>query len=166
MPTLADPLLATRFERLSLRALRLHLRRCTRDEVLTADLLQETLLRAWDRRRLFDPRRSLEAWVYRIGLNTLASYQRRLRVELAYLERAPRPHRGPSPEEEAQRSEDLSRIEAALPRIPARQRQALRLHCERGLSRGEIARALETTPNAVSLLLFKARRSLRQRLSA
>jgi RNA polymerase sigma factor (sigma-70 family) len=61
---------------------------------------------------------------------------------------------------------DLIGLQAALERLPQRQRQAILLREWQGLSYAEIAEELGLTTSAVETLLFRARRSLARELGA
>jgi RNA polymerase sigma factor (sigma-70 family) len=104
------------------------------------------------------------AWLFKIAervcLTRVRSAFRRRRVEspsdlVALQERVP------SPEREADQLIPLTR---ALASMPPQQRHALLLREWRGLSYSEIAGQLGVSQGAVETLLFRARRSLAQRL--
>ncbi len=57
--------------------------------------------------------------------------------------------------------EKLTRLKAALAGLPPRQRAAIALTYDQGLSNIEGAAALETSVGAFELLLVRARRALR-----
>jgi RNA polymerase sigma-70 factor (ECF subfamily) len=145
------------------------------------DLLQETLLSAWQALDRFDGR-SLRAWLYRIAtnrcLNFLRDTSRRLRDanvvdpgslsgglvpsdEPWWLEPYPDALIGDvesSPEArfEARESIALSFV-AGLQRLPTKQRAALVLRDVLGFSAAEVAEMLGSTPASVNSALQRAR---------
>jgi RNA polymerase sigma-70 factor (ECF subfamily) len=145
------------------------------------DLLQETLLSAWQALDRFDGR-SLRAWLYRIATNRCLNYlrdtSRRLRDAKAvdpgslsaglvhsdepwWLEPYPDALIGDvesSPEArfEARESIALSFV-AGLQLLPTQQRAALVLRDVLGFSAAEVADMLDTTPAAVNSALQRAR---------
>jgi len=153
---------------------RLHafFRRSLGDEHLARDLVQETLLDAWRARSTYDPSYSFEGWVFRIGQNRMRNLLRRRRLERRWmqpLDAVPEPPgqaglggAGLSPAE----SDAVERLERALRGIPVRQRIALVLRYQEGKSCAEIGEVLDMTPNAVSIQLYHARRTLRGLLAA
>ncbi len=70
----------------------------------------------------------------------------------------------PTTGDEAERSEQLAAIRAALADLPERQREAVVLRDLYGLRYGEVATALGLSRAATEALLFRARRTMRQRL--
>lgn len=155
------------------------------------DLVQETLLRAWQRVRTFEGRSSLRTWLYAIAtnacLNALDRRPRRLLpavtsppsapdqpfappTEPVWLE--PFPDRllagaEPSPEARytAQESITLAFL-MALQRLPPRQRAVLLLREVLAWRADEVADLLESTVPAINSLLHRARATLAQQRAA
>lgn len=61
------------------KGLRCHLLRIVRDEASTEDLLQEVLLRLWERAGQYSGRGTVEAWLMRIATNLAINHLRSLR---------------------------------------------------------------------------------------
>ena len=145
------------------------------------DLLQETLLSAWQALDRFDGR-SLRAWLYRIATNRCLNYlrdaTRRPKVatmsesRFSFAEATPsdepwwlEPYPdafmddvdlGPEARYDARESIALSFV-AGLQRLPVQQRAALVLHDVLGFSASEVAEMLESTPASVNSALQRAR---------
>ncbi|OGT27658.1 MAG: hypothetical protein A2Z17_06680 [Gammaproteobacteria bacterium RBG_16_66_13] len=130
-----------------------------RDLADTDDLVQVTLVRAFNRIGNFEPRRpgAFLAYLRQILVNLV-------REEIRRSQRKPRgqepsddlPDPGPSPVERAVGSEMLDRYERALARIPEAHREAIVLRVELGLSYEEMAEVLERpTANAARLLVSR-----------
>jgi RNA polymerase sigma-70 factor, ECF subfamily len=158
------------------------------------DLVQETLLRAWRRRRQFQGRSSLRAWLYRIATNAcldaLASRSRRVLpyqvappsdpratsrfspdAEIAWLQ--PYPDRlldqvAPGDAEPDARVVAKETIElaflVAIQLLPPRQRAVLILRDVLGWSAREAASLLDTSVPGVNSALQRARATLKQHL--
>lgn len=148
------------------------------------DLLQETLLSAWQALDRFDGR-SLRAWLYRIATNRCLNYlrrsSRRPRTVVADVPQSPFAHAytsdepwwiepypdaligdlesGPEARYEARESIGLSFI-AGLQRLPVQQRAALVLRDVLGFSATEVADMLGSTPASVNSALQRARSGL------
>src|SRR5918998_324237 len=120
------------------------------------DLVQETFLRAWRKRRTFEGRSSLRAWLYRIATNAcLDALERR--------PRAPSVHNGPDAELVAKETIELAFI-AAIQLLPPRQRAVLIARDVLGWSAAETAALLDVSVPAVNSALQRARATLKEQL--
>jgi RNA polymerase sigma-70 factor (ECF subfamily) len=126
------------------------------------DVVQDVFTRAWVRAPLWRPRGgSFGSWLARVATNLAIDQTRKI---------APLPlDAAAEPQDEAPRAdirliekEDERRLAAALAGLPARQRAAVALTYDQGLSNAEGAAALEISVGAFELLLVRARRALRQ----
>lgn len=153
------------------------------------DLLQETLLAAWRGIGAFEERSSVRTWLYRIAtnrcLNALRAGARRPPAYAGHLPEVPLPepsHRlpepswlepypdvlldaivdrtpGPEARYEVRESVSLAFL-AALQQLPPRQRVVLVLRDVLGFRAAEVASMLDTTENAVTSALKRARGTL------
>jgi RNA polymerase sigma-70 factor (TIGR02960 family) len=155
------------------------------------DMLQETLLTAWQALGDFAGRASIRTWLYRIAtsrcLNALRSASRRPVMNSSFFwADAPEPTRqhevpwlepypdvllddiadtGPGPEARYQASEAISlAFITALQLLPPRQRAVLILRDVLGFHAREVAQILETSTESVTSALKRARATLRRRL--
>ncbi len=136
--------------------------RATGDAGWARDLLQDTLMYAWRNRASYDPARPFRSWIFRIGQNRLRNFLRRRRLEREWLKPL---EADPCGELRLSASEALEReeiLERALLRLPGPQRVALLLRYREGFSCAEIGEVLDMTPNAVSIQLHHARKSLKK----
>ena len=144
------------------------------------DLVQETLMRAWQNRGSYDDatgEAGFRAWLYRIATNAcldaLKSKRRRVAVmtsfaELPWLE--PYPDRlldevaGPeTPDDAAVKRETIALgYLAMIQLLPARQRAILILHDVLGWSAAETAALLETSVIAINSGLQRARATMQR----
>jgi RNA polymerase sigma-70 factor (TIGR02960 family) len=146
------------------------------------DLVQETLIAAWQCLDAFEGRSSLRAWLYRIAtnrcLNAIRDRKRRPPVAPTPPFDPPPPTRAvdvpwlqPYPDDRLQEGADpLSRYEArerielafvaALQMIPPRQTAALLLCDVIGFEVADVADMLDTSPTAIKGVLQRARASL------
>ena len=128
------------------------------------EIVQETFTRAWIAAPKWQHKggsaRAFSAWLSRVATN-LAIDQVRKPATLP-IEGAPEPA---DPATDAVdmliAGEKLARLRAALAGLPPRQRAAIALTYDQGLSNIEGAAALETSVGAFELLLVRARRALR-----
>ncbi|MBI4081078.1 MAG: RNA polymerase sigma factor [Candidatus Lambdaproteobacteria bacterium] len=148
-----------------------HLRRVTRfayrmlgSLAEAEDLSQEVFLRLWRHAGRWEPRARLATWLHRVAYNLCLDVLRRRRnVALDDVPEPADPGIGPA---DALLQEQIARaVEAALARLPERQRAALVLVHYEGLSGVEAAEALACSEEALESLLARGRRTLRQRLA-
>ncbi|MXP64651.1 sigma-70 family RNA polymerase sigma factor [Roseomonas sp. M0104] len=128
------------------------------------EVAQEAMLRLWQNAARFDPGRArLGTWLYRITANLAIDRVRRARFQpLATVAEAPDPAPGPEATLDARQRHAL--LAAALEELPPRQRAALALAYDQGLSGAEAAAALSVSTRALEGLLRRARRFLAARL--
>lgn len=140
--------------------------RLTGSREMAEDLTQDTLLRAWRRRRQLRDPRSAPVWLFQIAANLWRDRLRREtrrgnQVELLADEQQ---STATSPQQEACDREDVQRALAAMDRLPPRQREVLYLHACEELSLGEIAGILNISPEATKANLSLARKRMRRQL--
>lgn len=127
------------------------------------DLVQETLLRAWRGERRFRKEADPRTWLYRILVNASRDRWRRSLRQLRR-ERVPRPVEDPAGL--AIQRDAVSRVLAAVGRLPRRQRECLLLRVRAGMSHREIGDLLGIQPGVVKLHLVHARKTLHRRFGA
>jgi RNA polymerase sigma-70 factor (TIGR02960 family) len=162
------------------RELRLHCYRLLGSLTDAEDLLQETLVAAWQGLTGFEGRASVRAWLYRIAtnrcLNAVRDRARRapeaplppfepppptLRNEVTWLQPYPDSLLPDSPEERYERRESVElAFITALQRLPPRQAATLVLRDVLGYSTEDVAGMLDTTTTAVKGALQRARATL------
>jgi len=127
-----------------------------------ADLLQIVFVKAWTGLRGFDDRRRFFSWIYRIAVHTSLNHRRSAgRFEPIGAE----PESGQrGPEEEMARSERETRVQAALHRLAAGDRDILILRHFLELSYEEIAEVIGVPGRTVKSRLFTARQRLKAEL--
>jgi RNA polymerase sigma-70 factor (ECF subfamily) len=140
-------------------------RRMLGNEHDAEDVAQEALLRVWRHAPAWQPGRArFETWLYRVTLNLCYDRLRRRR-ETTVEEMPDLADETPSVVE-AHAGRDIARqVEAALGKLPERQRAALVLCHYQELSNAEAARLLEITIEALESLLARGRRTLRTLLA-
>jgi RNA polymerase sigma-70 factor (TIGR02960 family) len=173
------------------RELQLHCYRILGSLQDAEDVVQETLLAAWQALDRFEGRSSLRTWLYRIAtnrcLNALRDKGRRPR-EVEPMVKPPEPTRhteptwldpvpdtlldtvadtsaGPAVRYEVKEAVALAFV-TALQHLPPRQRVVLVLRDVLGFRAGEVAEMLETSEAAVKAALQRARTTLDKQLPA
>jgi RNA polymerase sigma-70 factor (ECF subfamily) len=131
---------------------------------MAEDVVQETFTRAWINaprwRVQNEGRAAFAAWLSRIATNLSIDQLRR--ANTVPLEAAPAIE-DDTPRADAQMigAERTRRLQAAIHALPARQRAAIALTYDEGLSNAEGALILQISTGAFELLLVRARRALR-----
>ena len=134
------------------------------DRLIAEDIVQEAMLRAWTQAARFDPERAqFRTWLYRIIVNLCIDHRRR--IQPAQL---PEDYDVADPSDSAEelvaateRNRDLL---AALGSLPPRQRAAMTLVYDEGLSGAEAGRMMGLSAKAIERLLARARVFLRDRV--
>lgn len=128
------------------------------------EVAQDTFLKAWQQIPQWQPGTAkFSTWLHRVALNLCHDALRRRRESRPLEDIDPMsPEPGP---EHAARQHDLSgRVQAALARLPERQRDAIMLSHYQELSQREAALVLEVSERALESLLARGRRALRELL--
>ncbi|MEA2872264.1 MAG: polymerase sigma-70 factor, subfamily [Hyphomicrobiales bacterium] len=149
-------------ERHAGRALRLA-RRILGNEALAEDIVQDALLRVWTNAPRWRPEAAFRTWLYRVVVNLCLNAKRRagdLPLDAAGHVADP----AAAADADLETRERDRRIAAAIGALPERQRAAIALSYQEGLSNAEIAAVLDTSVSSVETLLVRARRTLRARL--
>src|SRR4051794_7446118 len=141
------------------RALRVA-RRILGNEAMAEDIVQDAFLRVWVNAPRWRPEAAFRTWLYRIVVNLCLNAKRHA-GDLPLDAAAPVADAGLAPDEQLGRDERDGRLAAAIDRLPARQRAAIMLTYQEGLSNAEVAAALDTSVSSVETLLVRGKRALR-----
>lgn len=137
--------------------------RYTKNQDEAADILQESFIKVYEKRALFNPEYEIGPWVKRIVINEAINHFRvNKRFELveddAYFEEA----------EEVIEIEDLSGVKeqllSILNEMPEGYRTVFNMYVIDNLSHQEIAEYLGVSINTTKTQLFKARKLIRTKL--
>jgi RNA polymerase sigma-70 factor (ECF subfamily) len=140
--------------------LRRYARSLTRDETHAEDLVQDTLVRAYERRGSFRPGGNLRGWLLSILHNTFIDNRRRHAAEFRRLgQTAELADTIALPEQESRVR--LQQVQAAFMSLPDEQRAALHLVAIEGISYQEAANALKIPVGTLMSRLGRARAALR-----
>lgn len=129
------------------------------------DAAQETFLRLWRHAPRWKPRGAkFETWLYRVAMNICLDHLRKTKRE-APEEAAPE-SADPTdrPDDVFFADEKRFAVDAAVARLPARQRMAITLCHFQELSNIEAAKIMGTSVEALESLLARGRRALRDDL--
>ena len=129
------------------------------------DLAQETFLRAYEQIGAFRSQSKFSTWLYRIAVNTCLNWRqseaRRFQLQARVAEELSARQAGG----EDSFADGSNEVQAALLKLPAKQRAAIVLTIYDGLNHAEAARVLGCSETTVSWRVFAAKRKLKRLLT-
>ncbi len=132
------------------------------------DLAQEAFIRAYEQIGTFHGTSRFSTWLYRIAVNTCLNWQqseaRRFQLYTNCANELSAQHVNGENSSAANRSDQ--EVQAALLKLPAKQRAAIVLTIYDGLNHAEAAQVLGCSETTVSWRVFAARQKLKRWLSA
>ncbi|MFH1941131.1 MAG: RNA polymerase sigma-70 factor, partial [bacterium] len=121
------------------------------------ELAQETFIRLWQNRQSLDSRKSIKAYMYRIGINLLLNDLRKRKIHKTYI----------NEQRDIRSSGNIelqTRIHLALQKLPEKIRTVFILNQLEGFKYAEIAETLGVSSKTVEKRMAKALRMLREQL--
>jgi RNA polymerase sigma-70 factor (ECF subfamily) len=127
------------------------------DHAAANDATQESLLRAYHKIHLYDPKKSFAPWLFTIARRVALNEKKR---KSKRKEDSIQDHNLPSHEESAENRllQPLWALAAEV--LNEKYYQALRLHYAEEFSIREIAKIMRKTETGIKVILFRARRKL------
>jgi RNA polymerase sigma-70 factor (ECF subfamily) len=129
------------------------------------DAAQDGFLAALKALERYDPSRPFGPWILRIVANAASDRRRRLKVRATDPIPVDAVTREPTPDQLADRTAFQAALNAALAKLPTRQRIAVVLFDVEGYSHREIAHVVNVSEGTVRSDVFHARRALREALA-
>lgn len=135
------------------------------DAVEAEDVAQEAMVRAWRQAPRWVPGKAkFDTWLHRVALNLCYDRLRRRR-EIPTDTLPERPDMSAAPDRGLMATDVGVRVDAALARLPERQREAIVLCHYQELTNIEAAALMTVSVDALESLLARGRRALRQALA-
>ena len=128
-----------------------------------AEAAQETLLRAYGKRKTWQFDGNVTAWLFGIAMNVVRELHRKRRGS-RMVDLDPAGIAGPSTDGLPDRTAGLAELAEALEALPARQREAVACRYLRGMSVKETAAVMSCAEGTVKATLHAAIENLRQRM--
>lgn len=139
--------------------------RITLDRMEAEDVVQETLIRVWNKRREWQQLESVEAYCMTITRNlAIDRSERKAAQSVELTDGMEQPDNAAGPHEQLVNEERLAWIHRLINRLPEKQRMVMQLRDIEGKNYKEIASALSLTEEQVKVNLFRARQKVRQKL--
>ncbi|MCB8819787.1 sigma-70 family RNA polymerase sigma factor [Microvirga rosea] len=130
----------------------------TRNSDRAEDLIQETILRAWDKRDKFEPGTNLSAWLFTILRNAFYSHYRKVSKEVEDSDGSYAAKQIVMPEQMSRL--DLQDLHEALGKLSSEHREALLMVAAEGISYEEAAMRMGVAVGTVKSRVNRARARL------
>lgn len=138
--------------------------RITLDSAEAEDIVQDTMIRVWNKREEWIQFDSIEAYCLTVARNL--AIDRSQQKEAQNVELTPETHETPdasSPYDQLVNEERMNIIHQLVNNLPEKQRTILQLRDIEGKSYKEISQILQITEEQVKVNLFRARQKIKQR---
>lgn len=131
------------------------------------DVVQEAFLKLWENPALWQPERNTKftTWFYRIIVNLCLDQRKKKKPDALEDETLVPDERAPA-DEMMMREQQQSIVEKEIAALPERQRTALNLCFDEGLSNQEAAEVMGIHLKALQSLIMRAKTTLRERMKA
>ncbi len=139
--------------------------RITHDSAEAEDIVQDTLIRIWEKRDEWPSIKSFEALGLTICRNLAIDRSQRKEAQNVefFSEQMDDRTQTLDPHEEIVADERMELIRRIIDGLPLRQREVFHLRDIEGMSYKEIATALQLTEDQVRITLFRARQAIKKR---
>ena len=140
-------------------------KRLLKDEEEAKDIVQEAMIRVWNKKDDMHTYKNMEAWCMRVvrnlSLDRLKSKQYNTdRLDETYN----LSYNGINPEQKTEIDNTMENIHNFIASLPEKQRQIIQLRDIEGFSYQEIGEILQLDANNVKVNLFRARKAVRENL--
>ena len=140
--------------------------RITLNRVEAEDVVQETMIKVWNRRDRWEELESIEAFCLTICRNIAIDKMRKMENQnqsLADEHDAPDQSYASNPEEQAMQQDRIRLVRRLIDNLPEKQRSVMQLRDIEGKSYKEIAQILAISEEQVKINIFRARQTIRQK---
>lgn len=142
--------------------------RITRGSNEAEDIVQETMIRVWNRRDRWQEIESIEAFSLTVCRNLSLDWLRKhdLHEQTSDTEAATMPdNRTPGPLERALVADRIDQVRRIVDSLPEKQRSCIQLRDFEGKSYKEVAAALEISEEQVKVNIFRARQAIKNQFT-
>jgi RNA polymerase sigma-70 factor (ECF subfamily) len=145
--------------------------RITLNPAEAEDVVQETMLKVWNRRESWDELESIEAFCLTICRNLALDKIRKMGRNAESIEDQTETHKGgleiadarANPEEQAVQRDKVRLVRKLIDELPEKQRACMQLRDIEGKPYKEIAEVLGITEQQVKTNIFRARQTIKQK---
>lgn len=130
------------------------------------DVVQEAMMKVWNRRDQWEKIESMEAFCMTICRNLALDRMKRSENQNTSLDDerhdAPDHSYSANPEEQAMQRDKVERVRKLMNQLPEKQRTCMQLRDVEGKSYKEIAAVMDITEQQVKINIFRARQTIKQ----
>jgi RNA polymerase sigma-70 factor (ECF subfamily) len=140
--------------------------RITMNRAEAEDVVQETLIKVWNRRNSWDAIDSMEAFCLTVCRNLALDKQRHKDYQVESLDNSIDPtdlSHGSNPEEQAVQRNRVEVVKRLIDQLPEKQRTCMQLRDIEGKSYRDIAAIMNITEQQVKVNIFRARQTVKER---
>ena len=141
--------------------------RITLNRAEAEDVVQETMIKVWNRRDKWEEIESIEAFCLTICRNIAIDKMRKMENQNQSLSEgehdAPDQSYSSNPEEQAMQQDRMQLIRQLINQLPEKQRSVMQLRDFEGKSYKEIAKVMGISEEQVKVNIFRARQTIRQK---
>lgn len=140
--------------------------RITMNAAEAEDVVQETMMKVWNRRDQWEQIESIEAFCLTICRNLSLDKVRRMDNQTQSLDAAYDPKDlgvSSNPEEQAIQSDRIRLVRQMISQLPEKQRSCMQLRDMEGKSYKDIATILDISEEQVKVNIFRARQTIREK---
>ena len=130
------------------------------------DVVQETMMKVWNRREQWQQIESMEAFCLTICRNVALDHQKRMENQNVSLDDeetlSTKLSNLRSPDEQAEQRDRVERVRNLMNQLPEKQRTCMQLRDVEGKSYKEIAAVMDITEQQVKVNIFRARQTIKK----
>jgi RNA polymerase sigma-70 factor (ECF subfamily) len=126
------------------------------------DIVQETMLKVWNKRDDWDRIDNIEAFCLTVCRNLALDANRRQGSDTQTIEETNAPDRAQTPYERMMQQDRIELVRRLINELPEKQRSCMQLRDIEGKSYKEIAAILAITEEQVKVNIFRARQTIKQ----
>lgn len=142
--------------------------RITLDSAEAEDIVQETLIKVWNRRDTWDTIDNIEAFCFTICRNLALDSVKKMSHHNVSIEdtQTDRPDTHNTPSEQAIANDQLQIVRHIVDALPEKQRSCIQLRDFEGKSYKDIAAILGITEDQVKVNIFRGRKTIKERFDS
>lgn len=139
--------------------------RITLNSAEAEDIVQDTMMKVWNRRERWDEIESMEAFCLTICRNLALDRMKKAENQNDSLDKTmeQRPDRASSPFEHAVTQDRIQLVREIINTLPEKQRSCVQLRDIEGKAYKEVAEILSITEEQVKVNIFRARQTIKQK---
>lgn len=142
--------------------------RITLNSAEAEDVVQETMIKVWNRREAWNEIENIEAFCFTICRNLALDSLKRHENQHQSLDDSPveRLDNTHNPSEQAIRRDQLNLVRQIIDSLPEKQRSCIQLRDFEGKTYRDIAQILEISEEQVKVSIFRGRQTIKQRFQS